>query len=1047
MPTPTTTIPTNVKVDTQFDFEWRPANNFIDDIVKTVNDGSTLSIINDGMVQIARVDVLDTSGRHEPEHVMNATGAHMIQPLEHHLAQHPLTHANQYVYRLYYVLDTPVTRKKMVNIEDDLTVSLIDACVDIDVNGGQVKGVAQTQKFKITNADDITLNDANTNAINIEEINKKHKIEKEFKAITKEARNKSINNPIGEAEAVDMAVWLAKREIEPADAAEWKRIVTGLWNSISDETITLHILRTLDRSRHDDGYYKSFKPEGFFEGCKASIASFIGFAKLNGYKRTFVNRFAPTGEVKEEITTEIIEINQYINEGKREPMLDLLKSDGIKSILVDSPTGSGKTTATVSAIKKWVTAKPDRYVYIANPVQSLTDQTATTKGLGRPLMGSASAKVILKENQETLRMNVVVGTYDKAEYFMKTLKNVKNAEVVVIIDEAHKEVSDYNFRQRAIKGAFDLREETQVVKFIGLSGTPQEIDKSFYDKMVTFKQKNAKSIAQNLHVLTYNNADEFSAVILEVVLKERKEGRRVKVFINNKPIINEIDSILKSKGVNVEVIMSEPGEGKSATYKHLIEHQAFPEGVEVILATNVIADGINILNDSKDFSVVIVPHYKKSPIFNLSLVKQMSNRLRNQYQNLIIPLFVSEHMTNERKNTTTLYNIEARYQTLLKEATETANELKEKFQDKLHLYKPSILEKANGLPYVNSHYEEPGGQGSKYGTAYFEKAVKLIRQHGDNPLATPTHAEVKMMNHAKHVVEHMFTIDKRTLRKTASQDSEKYYSYFPYAFMKGLEEILKVNVQEDTVENYIKGIETKVSNEIRAQLTVNEELKKESEKEKEKHLIEVLSEDVYTELRHHYFKSGQRYVTNSELWKEMDALMSVNQVRILKSVIPLVDHQHALNLIQSVQRTSDNYKFVKGLRSYDTYVGFGRVNEETKTEDVLRRIEKGLKDADYTVKGEDKHLTNKQLEHIFVNVVMNSRCRRKEVTAVFEEFYVFDKGNVKVKVGNKRKNYRTKYNIRPLNLTDLGAIHNINADDMEEIYKRYKSDLYDNSEE
>lgn len=1036
-----TTIPTNIKVDTQFHFEWKPVNHSIEDIANTVNGGATLSILTDGMVQIARIDVLDTSGRFEPEHVMKATDAHMVQPLEHHGASNPTTHYIQYVYRLYYVLDSLVTRKKATDIEEDLIVSLIDTCEDIDINGGQVNGVTKSHDFRITNVNDIIVNEKNVNAIDIEEIKKKQKLEKEFEKIANEARVNSINNPVSDLEAVDMASWLAKREIEPADDKEWKRIATGLWNSIADETITLHILRVLDRHRHDDDHYKSFKPKGLFDGRKASIGSFIEFAKLNGYKRTFVNRFAPIGEVKEEITTETIEINQYINEGMREPIVNLLKPDGIKSILLDSPTGSGKTTATVSAIKKWVTAKPDRYVYIANPVQSLSDQTATTKELGRPLMGSASAKVILTENQENLHLNVVVGTYDKAEYFMDTLKNVKNAEVVVIIDEAHKEVSDYNFRKRAIKRAFDLREHPQVVKFIGLSGTPQEIDKSLYNKMIVFKQKNAKPIFNNLHVLTYNNAREFSAVIPEVILKERKEGRRVKAFINNKLVITEIAGILRNKGVNVEVIVSESGEKKSATYNHLIEHESFPEGIEVILATNVIADGINILNDDENYSVIIGPHYNKSPIFNLSLVKQMTNRLRNPYENLIIPLFIPKRFPSERAKTQTLYNIEARYQTLLKEATKTANELKEKFGDKLHLYKPSILEKANGLPHVNSHYEEPNGPGTKYDVAYFEKAVKLIRQYDGIPLANPSHAEIHMMNHAKHIVNQMFTVDRRTLRKTASQDAEQYYSYFPYAFMRGLEEILKIEVQKDTCENYIKGIETNVSNEIRAHLAENEELKKESEKAKEKHLTKVLTEDVYTELKHHYFKSGRRYMSNNELWQGMNKLMSNNHVRILKSVLPLVAHGHALNIIQSVTRKSDNYNFVKGLRSYDTYMGFGRVNEETKTEEVLRLIETGLRNADYTHKVDEQHLTNKQLEHILVNVAMDSRHTMKEVTAVFEEFYVFDKGNVKVKVGGKRKNYRTKYNIRPINLEDLGTKYNINAADMERIYKRYKADI------
>src|SRR5699024_5662074 len=105
-----------------------------------------------------------------------------------------------------------------------------------------------------------------------------------------------------------------------------------------------------------------------------------------------------------------------------------------------------------------------------------------------------SVRVILKENKESIGYNIVTGTYDKAAHFIKEVSNNKEAKAMIIADEAHKEVSDYFFRKRAIKGLFDLREHPQVAKFIALSGTPQEIDKDNYDYMVKFELMNDEPV-------------------------------------------------------------------------------------------------------------------------------------------------------------------------------------------------------------------------------------------------------------------------------------------------------------------------------------------------------------------------------------------------------------------------------------------------------------------------------------------------------------------------------------------------------------------------
>src|SRR5699024_5106581 len=118
-----------------------------------------------------------------------------------------------------------------------------------------------------------------------------------------------------------------------------------------------------------------------------------------------------------------------------------------------------------------------------------------------------------------------------------------------------------------------------------------------------------------------------------------EKGNKVLAYVNNKKAIDNIAQVLKKQRIKVGAITSETtrqAENES-TYKYLVKNERFPNGVDVILATVAIADGINILNENSHYVCMISPHYSLSKLFDLATIKQAVNRFRNPYEKIVIP--------------------------------------------------------------------------------------------------------------------------------------------------------------------------------------------------------------------------------------------------------------------------------------------------------------------------------------------------------------------------------------------------------------------------
>src|SRR5699024_23536 len=147
----------------------------------------------------------------------------------------------------------------------------------------------------------------------------------------------------------------------------------------------------------------------------------------------------------------------------------------------------------------------------------------------------------------------------------------------------------------------------------------------------------------------YNESKEFLPIVTRIINREVKSGRKVLLFLQRKVLLEDIKKSLDRLNVKSVLVRADlkTDEEKEA-YDYLIEEEKFSKEFDVFLSTNFIADGVNVLNESDKYSVIIAPDRTKSEIFNLSQIKQMSNRLRYTYENLIIPIFMGKEFEKAR---------------------------------------------------------------------------------------------------------------------------------------------------------------------------------------------------------------------------------------------------------------------------------------------------------------------------------------------------------------------------------------------------------------
>lgn len=362
-----------------------------------------------------------------------------------------------------------------------------------------------------------------------------------------------------------------------------------------------------------------------------TIATFIKLAVERGYH--FNNSFnTDTKEFNLPAVPVEAENGKYV---PKDFMKEILQEP--QRTLVEAPTGSGKTYATVEAMKELANIKDGLMYVIALPTRALARQVAKERNIPLIIGGVNSKPSEIKELWITGK-RVFAAVYDQVKNIME---NTNSTELVLVVDEVHKLTTDRHYRHDTIQELIDTSKHART--FIGITGTAEDVlECDLFDVKYTVKAINDVP-AGSFHIMTYttqvNGKTEKSIELLSLVKligeEYKKGGRKSLVFINNKELIEETAAMLKDEyeGINILEVYRDETQKDSEEYQRVVNNEL--EGIDVILATKIIADGISLSFDTIDWNIIVLSD-NRTRTFNPSEVRQMFHRIRTAYRNAIL---------------------------------------------------------------------------------------------------------------------------------------------------------------------------------------------------------------------------------------------------------------------------------------------------------------------------------------------------------------------------------------------------------------------------
>ncbi|MEK4128537.1 DEAD/DEAH box helicase [Solibacillus sp. FSL W8-0474] len=671
---------------------------------------------------------------------------------------------------------------------------------------------------------------------------------------------------------------------------KWIQIVYALKNEVvkgeltEDEGYTLYCI--ISGPEENERYWNSLRPDGH-----VNIGSIVRHAEHHGYKRRHKYKHAQQ-ETLETIPQERIKVKKYLNPDIAKELIQRKQK-----LIVDSPTGSRKTSSFMTAFQELASEEYSYYIFTA-PTIILSEQIA--KKYNVPCLTGETTNAFHSVTTAAVKgERLFISTYDKVDKLIAYLThgidyNGNKPEFIIAIDEIHEFIGSYGYRFRAID---KLQELTKVAtSLIALTGTADFAFKDSYDALIKIETGNTKSPAMDFRVFTYhtrkvaksvplvkngktemieqietdaNLADVMLLPVFNALLKQTK----VLAFINNKDRIQSIAKRLRKQGITVQVVTSDSK--KSETYRSIAETETISDDVQVVLTTSVLSTGLSI-NNTLNWSCLVVSD-KSSPFFNTSTIKQISNRFRQQYRYFCLYMREpNKDYADDKK-----FYIETDYQQKKRIVQSYVDYLNEEFTDEnLKTFTTSKVENHNGIFYRSTD----------------DEAVIEF-----NPMY---------------------------VRYNSMKRSEQYYSTFRNAFVKEVERQLgvkcsaMVNVNDEAEKN------NQDFSTLLEEIKEEQELKKADDSE----LREAFSQ---------YFDEGMHkcFVRNNEEEIQLFKMMvHPTQFNAMKRLCPIADYETCRQIGMNIKKVADTHVFYNDIVSLVEIAAFESSKKTSVTKKVYREL-------------------------------------------------------------------------------------------------------------
>lgn len=297
-------------------------------------------------------------------------------------------------------------------------------------------------------------------------------------------------------------------------------------------------------------------------------------------------------------------------------------------LMVNSPTGSGKTTYVINYLKE----NNIPFVFLAD-----------TLLLMKQISKDNNIDYYCAENRESYYSKQLISVYNHIDKFYK--------DKVIIIDEAHSLVNDYFYKKSVIENILAFGDLGD--KIIMLSGTPLTSKDEFYKNVdyIDCIKNNPKKY--NIKLIETNSNEDAYKNTIGLALKIKSEGKiPVISLLDTKDNLNNLYSLLKVNGFDeIGLINSVVKNGEldldSTHYEELVNNSTIT--ADVVITTYVQGYSIN----NENCSLIILPMSNRH---SYVAIAQMVARFR-KIENLDIYFLSSFSNKDEWNDFNKLYNV------------------------------------------------------------------------------------------------------------------------------------------------------------------------------------------------------------------------------------------------------------------------------------------------------------------------------------------------------------------------------------------------------
>lgn len=268
--------------------------------------------------------------------------------------------------------------------------------------------------------------------------------------------------------------------------------------------------------------------------------------------RSFTLDRNPESEYKPPVEERLLQPGQRLSE---------LNLDFGRSQYIDSPTASGKTTATILSGVSF-----DMLV----PTQDQARQVGHEYGID-----------FVSEGRQPTGKEQQVGTYNALEKFVQR----DTSHHTLVIDEAHNLALSQGYRGAVLNSLLDHAPKYSSI--VLLSGTPVKSCHPLLKMLPVTRVRRAQPRSKELEVVRYRNQ-------VDSLLKRLERGKLQTVVLQDKEKSQDLATLLRGKGYAVECFNASTKEGEH--HREIIEQRRVSERVDVLIVTGLFFEGLNVYN-------------------------------------------------------------------------------------------------------------------------------------------------------------------------------------------------------------------------------------------------------------------------------------------------------------------------------------------------------------------------------------------------------------------------------------------------------------------